>query len=170
MGALSSQQIRDLIEQPAPIVSNYRSLEDQIQPNGLDLTLNSIAKLEGPGHLGVSNADRNLSESVPLDVQHENLFKLQQGYYLVTLNEVLHIPNNLMAIGKPRSSLLRCGVSIQNAIWDAGFNGTSQALMVIHNPHGFSIVQHARILQLVFFTLESPTESPYKGHYQTKNV
>jgi dUTP pyrophosphatase len=169
MGALSSQQIRDLIDRPTPIVSNYKNLEDQIQPNGLDLTLNSVATLADSGNLGITNEDRHISHTAPLDIQPNESIKLCQGCYLVTLNEILHIPNNLMAIGKPRSSLLRCGVSIQNAIWDAGFNGISQVLMIIHNPLGFSLVQDTRILQLVFFTLESPTLAPYKGQYQMEN-
>ena len=33
-----------------------------------------------------------------------------------------------MALGFARSSLLRSGCGIQNAVWDAGYHGRSEAL------------------------------------------
>ena len=75
-----------------------------------------------------------------------------------------------MALGKPRSSLLRSGVAIHNAVWDAGYQGRSQALMVVYNPHGFTIARDARILQLVFFTLEAATATPYRGLFHQERL
>ena len=63
-----------------------------------------------------------------------------------------------MALGKPRSSLLRSGVAIHNAVWDAGYQGRSQALLVVYHPRGFTLSRDARVLQLVFFLLAHPVD------------
>jgi dUTP pyrophosphatase len=74
-----------------------------------------------------------------------------------------------MALARPRSSLLRCGVTIETAVWDAGYSGRSQALLVVHNPSGFHLQKNARVLQLVFFRLTGETEG-YQGKYQRENI
>ena len=75
-----------------------------------------------------------------------------------------------MALARPRSSLLRSGVSIHNAVWDAGYSGQSQALMVVYNEHGFKLSKNSRILQLVFMELGSATTAPYEGNYQGESA
>jgi dUTP pyrophosphatase len=74
-----------------------------------------------------------------------------------------------MAFGRPRSSLLRCGVTIGTAVWDAGYSGRSQSLLVVHHPKGFTIQKDARLTQLVFLTLSNDTEG-YHGAYQRENI
>jgi dUTP pyrophosphatase len=74
-----------------------------------------------------------------------------------------------MALAMPRSSLLRCGVTVHTAVWDAGYSGRSQSLMVVYNPRGFRLQRNARIVQLVFFRLTQETEG-YQGIYQGENT
>ena len=89
--------------------------------------------------------------------------------YIITYNEIVHLPKNVMALATPRSSLLRCGVTINTAVWDAGYSGRSQSLMVVYNPQGFRLQRNARVLQLVFFELTGETEG-YQGVYQGENI
>ena len=95
--------------------------------------------------------------------------ELMPGSYMITYNEIVHIPTNLMALARPRSSLLRCGVSIGTAVWDAGYSGRSQSLMIIYNASGFRVQKDARVAQLVFMTLSTETEG-YTGKYQNENI
>ena len=74
-----------------------------------------------------------------------------------------------MALATPRSSLLRCGVTVNTAVWDAGYSGRSQSLLVVYNPGGFRLQRNARIVQLVFFQLSGETEG-YNGTYQGENM
>ena len=75
---------------------------------------------------------------------------LAPGPYVARLNEAVSLPVSLAAIAKPRSSLLRAGVAVHNAVWDAGYKGRSQALVVVYNPAGFTVARGARIVQMVF--------------------
>ena len=79
--------------------------------------------------------------------------ELMPGSYIITYNEIVHIPTNLMALARPRSSLLRCGVNIGTAVWDAGYSGRSQSLMLVYNSQGFRVQKNARVAQLIFMPL-----------------
>jgi dUTP pyrophosphatase len=166
VGVLSSQQIRALIEGPEPLVTDLVDLDAQLQPNGIDLTLCSIKALAGPGQIGRTNDDRILAPSVDVRFDPNGWVDLAPGVYVVLLNEVVRLPADVMALAKPRSSLLRNGVAIHNAVWDAGYIGRSQVQLAVTNPAGFRLARDARIVQMVFMTLESTTDSPYAGRYQ----
>lgn len=168
-GVLAKHDIEKLINTEPPLVEDYVNLAEQLQPNGIDLTLRQIALLQSMGRITVDNGQRLVSEPAPLVFDGLGFIELPPGPYLVTFNEIVHLPQNIMALGKPRSSLLRCGVTVHNAVWDAGYSGRSQALMVVYNPQGFRLQQNARIIQLVFLELSGETEG-YQGTYQGENI
>jgi dUTP pyrophosphatase len=94
---------------------------------------------------------------------------LVPGIYMITYNEIVHLPRDLMALGRPRSSLLRCGVTIGTAVWDAGYAGRSQSMLVVYNKQGFRVEKNARITQLVFLELTGESAG-YNGIYQGENI
>ncbi len=120
--------------------------------------------------MGAAAEDRALSETEPVDFDEAGWCQLPPGPFLVTFNEVVTLPLDLMALGRPRSSLLRCGVSIHTAVWDAGYQGRSQALLTVFNPAGYRLQKNARILQLVFLRLEQPLTSGYQGRFLGENL
>ncbi len=168
-GVLSRKDIRRMLQQTPPLVEGYLNLEQQLQPNGFDITLRDIAMLQTSGQIGVENAQRQLPDLAPLMFDGLGFVELIPGSYLITYNEVVHIPTNLMALARPRSSLLRCGVNIGTAVWDAGYSGRSQSLLIVYNMNGFRLQKNARVAQLVFFPLMSETEG-YSGKYQNENT
>jgi dUTP pyrophosphatase len=105
-----------------------------------------------------------------LQINPDEGLLLRPGPYLVTFNEIVNLPLDLMALAKPRSSLLRCGVAVHNAVWDAGYRGRSQALLVVYNPHGFTVYPKARLIQLVFFKLAKRPDRGYSGRFQSENL
>ena len=170
MGVLSSQQIRNLISGPEPLVSDLVDIDAQIQPNGIDLTIASLETLTGPGQIGLTNDDRILAPAIDVPFDNEGYAHLAMGVYVARLNEAVHLPPNVMAIAKPRSSMLRNGVAVHNAVWDAGYAGRSQVQLVVYNPEGFRLAKNARIVQMVFMTLDAATDSPYAGRYQGEHL
>jgi dUTP pyrophosphatase len=166
---LSRAEIKRLLEGKPPLVEEWVELEQQLQPNGIDLTLREIALLQSAGVIAVDNSQRRVSELAPLVFDGLGYIDLVSGTYLITYNEVVHLPENITALGAPRSSLLRCGVDIKTAVWDAGYSGRSQSLMVVYNPQGIRLQRNARIAQLIFFKLTRKT-SGYQGKYQGENT
>ena len=169
-GALGREELLALIEGPRPLVSAYRSLEEQLQPNGFDLTVAEVGQFDGRGVLGRSNASRSLPEVTPLQFDRDGWVDLPAGPYQIVFNEIVDLPNDLMALGRPRSSVCRMGATLITAVWDAGYTGRSTALLVVENPAGVRLEQSARLLQLVFFTLNAPTARGYDGAYQGENL
>lgn len=168
-GVLSKKSIKHLVQGNPPLVEGYIDLEQQLQPNGFDITLRDIAMLQSMGQIGADNSQRQLPDLAPLVFGPDGFMELLPGSYIITYNEIVHIPTNLMALARPRSSLLRCGVSIGTAVWDAGYSGRSQSLMLVHNAYGFRAQKNARVAQLVFMSLTAETDG-YKGKYQGENI
>jgi len=166
---LSRSDIQQLMEREPPLLEGCVNLEEQLQPNGIDLTLREVAMLQSSGRIAVSNSQRLLPGLAPLAFDGLDFIDLMPGAYLITYNEIVHLPKNVMALARPRSSLLRCGVNIGTAVWDAGYHGRSQSLMVVYNPQGFRVQKNARIVQLIFFKLTGETEG-YNGAYQGENI
>ncbi len=169
MSVLSGNDIRRLIESKPPLVEGWLDLDEQVQANGFDLTLRDVALVQSRGQIAVDNRDRIVSGLAPLSFDKAGFLDLAPGVYMITYNEIVHLPRDIMALGRPRSSLLRCGVGVGTAVWDAGYEGRSQSLLVVHNPHGFRVQKNARITQLVFMTLTGESEG-YKGIYQGENI
>ena len=166
---LSKQDIQRLLQQEPPLVEGYVNLEEQVQPNGIDLTLRNIALLQSSGKIATMDSQRLVSDLAPLVFDGLGFVDLMPSAYIITYNEIVHLPKNIMALATPRSSLLRCGVTINTAVWDAGYSGRSQSLMVVYNPQGFRLQRNARIVQLVFLELTGETEG-YHGAYQGENI
>lgn len=167
---LARSDIRPLLEASPPIVEGLLNAEEQVQPNGVDLTLKEIASFSSIGSLGYGNEMRTLADSSPLGFDSVEGVHLPTGCYLVTYNEIVHLPKNIMCLGLPRSSLLRCGVSVHTAVWDAGYSGRSQSLLVVYNPNGFHLYRNARIVQLVFLRLEREVTRGYQGIFQAEGT
>ncbi len=166
---LSKKDIEKLLQQQPPLIEGMLNPEEQLQPNGADLTLRGISMLQSGGTIAISNSQRIVSDLAPLVFDGLGFIQLMPGIYSVTFNEVVNLPKDVMALATPRSSLLRCGVTVNTAVWDAGYCGRSESLLVVYNPQGFRLQKNARIIQLVFFKLENETEG-YNGKYQGENI
>ncbi|MBA7658484.1 dCTP deaminase, dUMP-forming [subsurface metagenome] len=169
VAVLSMQDIHRLLQQEPPLIESYINLEEQVQPNGIDLTLREVALLQSSGKLAVKNSQRVVSDLAPLMFNGLGFIDLMTGAYIITYNEIVHLPKNVMALATPRSSLLRCGATVNTAVWDAGYSGRSQSLMVVYNPQGLRLQRNTRIVQLVFLQLTQETAG-YQGTYQGENI
>lgn len=169
-GVLTGAEIVELLKNNPPLISDSISLEEQLQPNGMDITVKEIAAFASRGNLTESNEGRVLSHTTPVVFDACNGVDLLPGAYLITFNEIVNLPNNIMALARPRSSLNRCGVSIHSAVWDAGYSGRSQVLMVVYNTHGFRLHKNARVAQLIFMYTSRQVDRGYSGKYQGENI
>ena len=159
---LNKSEIKERIEKNG-MVSEYINLVTQIQSNGFDISVKDISIYRSPGTIDFDNSKRELPEYIRLkDCTDE--YHLQFGGYLINYNEHLRIPDDIIAIGYPRSSLLRMGANIPSAIFDAGFNGYSQGMLIVNNSYGLNITKNARVLQLIFLDREDDNSS-YNGKY-----
>lgn len=167
---LSRDQLRERIAWETPLVENMIDKDTQLQPNSVELTLRTVESLKGLGAVDFDNSQRQVPQSENLEFDSGGWILLAPGTYKVTFNEIVNIPLDLAAIARPRSSLLRCGVTVESAVWDSGYRGRSESMLVVYNPYGFRVRKNARLLQLVFYSLQSKVEQGYNGRYQHENI
>jgi len=165
---LNKETIREYMNETPPLMEGLTDPEVQIQPNGIDLTLDKIFSFKGIGQIDFSNKKRLLPEKSTLQFDKDGCLHLNPGSYAVTFKEIVNLPDHLMALGRPRSSLIRMGASLVTAVWDAGYSGRSEAMLSVFHSEGICIFENARLLQLVFFQLTGETKG-YNGIYQDEN-
>jgi dUTP pyrophosphatase len=167
---LNREELARLISED-DLISKYVDLHTQLTPNGFDLTAARMYAFAADGALDFSNKERLLPDCTELlagKLKPDDAFgwwQLDQGTYKVVTNEIVDLPKDIIAMAYPRSSLLRMGAFTQTAVWDAGFRGTSEFILVVNNPAGIRIKQNARLVQLVFERI-NPTQEGYRGIYQ----
>ena len=167
---LNREEIKRLICENN-LVCGYTDLDTQLTPNGIDLTIGQIYEFCGEGALDFSNKERLLPQYrllTPLKKSKDDAFgwwRLSRGAYKIVANETVALPRDMIGIAFPRSSLLRMGMFTHTGVWDAGFQGRSEFILVVENPQGAQVKQNARVVQLMFAKI-AVTEHGYSGKYQ----
>jgi len=166
---LTHKDISAVLGHRPPLIESYLDLNLQLQNNGFDFTLRTVASFHSPGQLSLDNSERVLPQTNELSFDENEFIMLAPGQYRIVYNEIVNLPKDIAAFGFPRSSLLRCGADIRTAVWDAGYSGRSESLLVVHNPHGIRLKRGARLMQLVFLRLSGSSDG-YHGGYQKENL
>lgn len=167
---LNKKQLKKLITEQK-LMQGYIDLEKQLTPNGFDITAEKIFQFSGTGAVDFSNSERMIPAAQALIAKKEKetdkygWWFLSSGAYKIRTNETINLPINLAALSFSRSTLLRMGAYTQHGVWDAGFCGKGEFILVVNNPLGIKVKQNARVAQLVFFPVEETQayEGIYKG-------
>ena len=163
MTILTGSEARGLVE-------SMIDPETQTQMCGVELTLQKIERFLTAGAVAFDNKERKLPETELVNFDEMGWIELTAGSYLVTFNEIVNIPKDVAAMARARSTLLRCGATLETALWDPGYRGRSQSLLVVYNPQGLKLKKNARLMQLVFLRLKNEAEKLYSGKYQGENI
>ena len=169
VSVLSREELRAALSADPPLVEGIE-IDVQLQTNGIDLRVERIQRLASPGLLGATDAVREPAAREDVTSDKDGWWDLHRGAYVITYREKVNLPRDLMALARPRSSLLRSGVAIHTAVWDAGYSGRGEGLLSVLNARGYRLQRGARVLQLVFFRLSAPTSEGYRGRYQGENA
>jgi dUTP pyrophosphatase len=153
MSVLCDKDITELCKKEPPLIDKYYDWEWQLQPAGFDLSVDRIFVLDSPGTIYNGRKTNLLPKKHELTCNDEGLFELAKGHYVVQFCEKLCLPNNVMALGKPRSTLLRYGGTLATGIWDPGFHGISQCGLIVYNDKGINISKGASLLHMTFLLL-----------------
>jgi len=137
--------------------------DSQVQPNGVDLTLETVFEQTEPGRIG--REGKHVGERRELDTV-DGTFQLDPGGYVVRYADTVRIPEGHVGFLYPRSSLLRNSCMLDTAVWDAGYEGRGEGLLEVFCE--IELERGARIAQLVL--AEAAHETRYDGTYQHENV
>ena len=144
--------------------------EGQLQPAGVDLSVREVRELVDEGAIDYDNSERRIRRGAKKEFAKDGWLFLGEGVYKIVYNEVVRVPKDCIALAFPRSSLLRCGAYLQCAVWDPGYEGRSESLLVVGNKKGLRLKRDAKVVQLVFFKLESEAKEGYRGKNHGANI
>jgi dUTP pyrophosphatase len=136
---------------------------EQVQPNGVDLTLGSVFEQTTPGR--IERGEKTVGERREL-APDGDVYRLDPGGYVVQYGDRIRIPEEHVGFVYPRSSLLRNSCMLNTAVWDAGYEGRGEGLLEVHHP--IELESEARIAQLVL--ARAAHEGTYDGAYQGEGI
>jgi deoxycytidine triphosphate deaminase len=155
---------------------------EQVQPNGVDLTLDALFRQCEPGSVARDGKRVGEREAVSLvgaardaDGAGESdgegdadapTYRLSPGGYVARYAETIAVPEGHVGFVYPRSTLLRNSCTIDTAVWDAGYRGRGEGLLEAY--HEIEIEPGARIAQFVLARAEHV--GTYEGSYQEENI
>ena len=157
-----------MFESGAYVADALGGVEDeQVQPNGVDLTLGRVERQTGPGRIAADGKTVGEREGVETTTRDgDEWYALDPGYYVAGYAERVRVPEGHVGFVYPRSSLMRNSCMLHTAVWDAGYEGKGEGLLEVH--HDVEIERGARIGQLVL--AEADHDDTYDGDYQGENV
>jgi len=134
---------------------------------GFDLRLGKVWKIKGKGFLGVdSRKTCEIEEAIP---KNKAVVIKPGDFFLVKTIEKVNVPNNLVGILKPRSSLQRMGLMLRTTQIAPGYSG--ELTFALHNcgPATVKIEMGARIVHVLFSQVDGKT-AIYRGQWQGGRV
>ena len=164
-------------------VADYLSPVDpeQVQPNGVDLTLDALFRQREPGRIARDGKRIGERETVSPEAgacqgngsdgedgsdAATPTYRLSPGGYVARYAETIAVPEGHIGFVYPRSSLMRNSCTVDTAVWDAGYRGRGEGLLEVY--HEIEIERGARIAQFVLACAEH--EGTYEGGYQNENI
>ncbi|ELZ58002.1 deoxyuridine 5'-triphosphate nucleotidohydrolase [Halorubrum hochstenium] len=142
--------------------------DEQIQPNGVDLTVETVLEQREPGRISRDGKTVGDRRPVRADTTGEDVeyVSLSPGGYVLQYAETISIPPGYVGFIYPRSSLMRNSCMLDTAVWDAGYTGKGEGLLEVH--HDVELERGARVAQLVL--AEADHEETYDGSYQGERL
>lgn len=138
--------------------------EDMIQMHALDIRVDKIYRI-GSSFLVPSEGKTVPSNKIEVELFTEpNWFFLTPGVYSFEAVQSVEMAKGEAGWLVPRSSLTRNGVDVRSALYDAGYKGGVNGIIIVHNQSGCQIEKGARIAQFVIVKAE--TAKLYDGQYQ----
>jgi len=168
---ISQSKIKKLI-QTKKLVENLdkRELENP-EGAGLDLRLGELFKISGETFLGVKTRDTVDHKSVAkYDPKKSKAFTIKPGeFYLMQTMEKVNLPDNIVSIPYPRSTLLRSGIWLLATQVAPGYRGILTFALKNMGPRPFKVEMGARVAHVIFYEIAGKGVA-YRGQWQGGRV
>lgn len=148
--------------------------DEQVTPNGVDLTVDKVLQQRGNVVLTKEKEDINSSKGMLWKMQLKDDIVglpgregwiLEPGYYIVQWAEHIHIPPHAIGLLSPRSTLIRTCATIYGAVWDRGYHGFGQSGLHIFD---YLLLEKGTALAQMCFIEASVGGKLYDGQYQSE--
>ena len=138
---------------------------------GFDLRLSEVFTISGKGFLGVTERETAPAESVAVfDPNKTTSIDIKPGdFYLVKTIEKVNMPDDLLAVFKPRSTMQRMGLFLRTAQVAPGYSGELTFALKNVGPVTVKLELGARIVHIMFTEIKG-SSNLYRGQWQGGRV
>ncbi len=168
---LGVNRIKKLIKEKKLVEGlGKRDLEEP-EGAGLDLRLGELFKIKGETYLGLEKRKTVDHKSVAkYDPKKTTQFTIKPGeFYLMQTVEKVNLPENIVAIPYPRSTLLRSGVWLLATQIAPGYSGILTFGLKNMGGSKFKVDMGARVAHVIFYEIAGKGVS-YRGQWQGGRV
>jgi deoxycytidine triphosphate deaminase len=145
---------------------SQRELENP-EGAGFDLRVGELYEIKGKGFLGIEERETPQIKSIAkFDSQKPIKVSLApKTYYLMRTVEKLNMPDNLLAIFTPRSTLFRSGVYVFGGQTAPGYKGELTVGIYNFRDENFDLEMGSRVFHIMFFEVRGESNL-YRGQWQ----
>ena len=138
---------------------------------GFDLRIGELYELEGSGFLGVTERETPKIKLVAsYEKDGEKKIELKPNtYYMMGTIEKVNLPDNLVGLMRPRTTLFRSGVHLLTGQVSPGYKGQLNFGMVNLRQVPFYVELGARVVHIQFFSVKGKNNT-YRGQWQGGRV
>jgi len=169
---LGIDKLQDLVK-TISLVENLSSRElENPEGAGFDLRVGTISIFTGDEKaLLTVDKRKTLPSKVIADVARgDQILNIESGQYvLATTMERVNIPDFLVGIIRPRSTLYRSGIILSSGQVNPGYIGELTFGFYNASPYTFSLEMGARIAHILFGCVEGEAVS-YRGQWQDGRI
>lgn len=169
--ALGIEQLHKLVKEQK-LVENLSERElKNPEGAGFDLRIGELYEVSGAGFLGVKERETpDMSLLASFEEGKTSSIKLKpHTYYLVKTVESVNMPENLLALMTPRSTLFRSGVYIFGGQVPPGYKGGLSMGMYNFRNEEFELEMGSRVVHIMFFQVQGKGNA-YRGQWQGGRV
>jgi deoxycytidine triphosphate deaminase len=136
---------------------------------GFDIRVGEIFKNNSSGFLGIENRKTPDVESVAKFGEDKEYVMKPGEYILIKTMEKLNLPQSVVALTFPRSTLHRSGILLLATKADPGYRGDLIFGLKNLGDQDFRLELGARVAHVLFFEVKGET-SNYRGQWQGGRV
>ncbi|HZX49918.1 MAG TPA: hypothetical protein VFE94_02080 [Candidatus Paceibacterota bacterium] len=145
---------------------SQRELENP-EGAGFDLRVGELYEISGQGFLGVTERETPNMTSIAKFEEGKTLeVALKPNtYYIIKTVESVHMPEDLLAIMTPRSTLFRSGVYVFGGQVPPGYEGELNMGIYNFRQEEFRVEMGARVVHIMFSEVKGKGNM-YRGQWQ----
>ena len=138
---------------------------------GFDIRIGELYEVEGKGFLGVEERETPKIKLIAKFSKKESkkVSLKPKTYYLMKTIEKLNLPENILALFTPRSTLYRSGVYIFGGQTAPGYKGELTTGIYNFRDDMFDLEIGSRVIHVMFFEVKGGTNL-YRGQWQGGRV
>lgn len=150
----------------------FPEFEEDVKENGIDLRIGKVEHTTNRNNklIGCIDGEKHLPITYTVEPNSDGVYKFYpHNYYTIVIDRPISIPNGYCQFYFIRSTFARCGLVINDAVGDNGFEGTLR--IGVYNANNLPITagKNEAIIQAVTVKNDG-TATEYDGDYKEDKI